>query len=586
MKHFIFSILVLFYLTNSQAQSGTPSNNVSDEVTQLAADGKLVPIVVEFKAKADLGWLRQVHDWNRKGELALQVLSETSEASQAQVRAYLRLNNISYTPYKIANVIALRANAANIQWLAGREEVRYIHHDQASQGRPNIRESRSTPLQARTTLLPWGIQDILADSVWRRGYTGQGVVIAGHDTGYDWQHPALKSRYRGWDGTTADHNYNWHDGVASYSPLGDSINRCGLNSPFPCDDGSHGTHTMGTMLGSPNPDTMIGVAPGAQWIGCRNMEDGNGQPSTYIDCFEWFLAPTDLSNGNPDPSKRPHVINNSWYCSSGEGCNTSNYSFMQTAIQNLQLAGIVVVISAGNSGSACGSISEVPAMFEESFSVGATNSADEIAGFSSRGPVTVDGSNRLKPEVSAPGVDVLSSTNGGGYAAYSGTSMAGPHVAGLVALVISVNPWLAGRVSEIEHIIKSSARPAYTQDTCGTSYGTNRPNHAYGWGIVNAVDAMTAALALQNTEAQANSNELIVFPNPANNWVEVILDTDTHEDSQLLLFDNQGKLVMQQPFGGKSYMSLNLDGISNGLYFYQVTNGKQQWSGKISIFRN
>jgi serine protease AprX len=227
----------------------------------------------------------------------------------------------------------------------------------------------------------------------------------------------------------------------------------------------------------------------------------------------------------------------------------------------------------------------VPAMFEESFSVGATNSADEIAGFSSRGPVTVDGSNRLKPEVSAPGVDVLSSTNGGGYAAYSGTSMAAPHVAGLVALVISANPWLAGRVSDIQQIIKLSARPAYTQDTCGTSYGSNRPNHAYGWGIVNAVEAVNAALALESIEAQDESKGLLIFPNPATYWVEVMLDTDTPENAQVQLFDVQWKLVLQQSFGEKSHLRLNLDQMPNGLYFYQVSNSAQRWSGKISVMR-
>ena len=103
-------------------------------------------------------------------------------------------------------------------------------------------------------------------------------------------HPALKASYRGWDGSTADHNYNWHDAITSGNG-----GVCGLDSPEPCDDYGHGTHTMGTMIGNdmdsaepgwPNDAAnAIGVAPGARWIGCRNMDVGNGTPTTYMDCL-------------------------------------------------------------------------------------------------------------------------------------------------------------------------------------------------------------------------------------------------------------------------------------------------------------
>ena len=207
-----------------------------------------------------------------------------------------------------------------------------------------------------------------------------------------------------------------------------------MDSQEPCDDQGHGTHTMGTMIGSEG-DNQIGVAPDAQWCACRNMERGYGTPFTYIECFEWFLAPTDLNNENPDPSKAPHVINNSWGCPPTEGCNPDNFELMNIVVNNLRAAGIVVVVSAGNDGSGCGSVYTPAAIYEGSFSIGATRSNDTIAGFSSRGPVWSDGSNRLKPNVCAPGTNVRSSVPGGGYDYSSGTSMAGPHVAGLVASV-------------------------------------------------------------------------------------------------------------------------------------------------------
>src|ERR1039458_1392180 len=158
---------------------------------------------------------------------------------------------------------------------------------------------------------------------------------------------------------------------------------------------------------------QIGMAPGAKWIGCRNMERNWGTPASYVECFQWFLAPTDLNGQNPDPSKAPDVINNSWYSDASEG--TTNLFVFQTAVENLRAAGVVVVVSAGNEGSGCSTITS-PAIYDASFSVGATDSGDNIAGFSSRGPVTVDGSNRLKPDVSAPGVNIRSSVPGNGYA--------------------------------------------------------------------------------------------------------------------------------------------------------------------------
>jgi serine protease AprX len=119
-----------------------------------------------------------------------------------------------------------------------------------------------------------------------------------------------------------------------------------------------------------------------------------------------------------------------------------------------------------------------------------------IASFSSRGPVTVDLSNRLKPNVSAPGVSIRSSTLGGGYGIKSGTSMAGPHVTGLVALLLSANPDLIGQVSEIETIIEQTALPRTTTQTCGNVPGSQIPNNTYGWGRVDAWAAVRSTLVI------------------------------------------------------------------------------------------
>jgi subtilisin family serine protease len=249
------------------------------------------------------------------------------------------------------------------------------------------------------------ISQVQADKVWQMGITGQGIVVGGQDTGYDWKHPALSNAYRGNVNGTVNHAYNWHDAWS--------------DTPAPFDDDQHGTHTMGTILGDDGHGNQIGMAPGAQWIGCRNMQRGLGNPASYADCMEFFLAPYP-PGGDPfaegDVSLAPHIINNSWGCPDIEGCNDT---VLEPAVDALRAAGIMMVVSAGNEGPGCRTVSEPPARYDNVFSVGATDNLGRITGFSSRGPVPRAGTTQisplLKPDIAAPGANVRSSIPGGGY---------------------------------------------------------------------------------------------------------------------------------------------------------------------------
>ena len=220
------------------------------------------------------------------------------------------------------------------------------------------------PLPDGPDAIEWNIDKINAPLVWQMGFDGTGVVVGGQDTGYEWEHPALKDKYRGWNGASADHNYSWHDSIHSGG------GSCGADSAEPCDDHNHGTHTMGTMVGDDGGSNQIGVAPGAEWIGCRNMDQGNGTPTTYSECFQWFVAPTDLNDENPNPAMAPDVINNSWSCPPSEGC--TDPTILQTVVENTRAAGILVVTSAGNSGPGCSTVSNPPGIYDASFAVGST----------------------------------------------------------------------------------------------------------------------------------------------------------------------------------------------------------------------
>jgi uncharacterized repeat protein (TIGR01451 family) len=317
------------------------------------------------------------------------------------------------------------------------------------------------------------------------GYTGQGVVVAGADTGYQWDHPALKPHYRGWNGITATHDYNWHDAVHDSS--GDP---CGNNSPVPCDPYGHGTHTMGTMVGDDGAGNQVGMAPGAQWIGCRNMDSaGYGTPARYTECFEFFLAPYPVGGSaitQGVTSLAPAVIGNSWSCPVTEGCSALT---LRTIVDKVRAAGIEVVAAAQNYGPTCSTISEPIGIYASAFTVGATDSSDAIAGFSGRGPVTADGSGRRKPDISAPGVTIRSSVPGGGYGSSLGTSMATPHVVGMFALLWSAAPGLKGNLSASEAVITSTAVHLTTTQDCGGDTPASIPNNVYGWGRLDALAA-------------------------------------------------------------------------------------------------
>jgi len=491
---------------------------ISPKLMTKALRREALDFLVILKNQKDVSAAQNFKTKEARGNFVFEKLKTNAQADQKNILKVLKNENAFYHSFFIINAIQVKGDFNLLKKLAKLPEVNQLTDNTPIQFEEPIVTNYTN--SRGPTAIEWGIDMIDAEEVWALGFNGQNVIVGGQDTGYDWTHPALNQTYRG-NETVVDHNYNWHDAIHEIiSTSADTINPCGLDSVVPCDDHNHGTHTMGTMVGE-DGDNQIGVAPGAKWIACRNMERGNGTPATYIECFEWFMAPTDLNNEKPDVSKAPHVIANSWSCPTSEGCDSTNWHIMEAVVQNLKASGVVVVVSAGNSGSqGCGSVSTPAAIFEASFSVGATAQNDTIAGFSSHGPVTVNGSGIRKPNVSAPGVAVRSSIRDSSYATYSGTSMAGPHTVGLVALMISANPDLAGQVEVIEDIIELTAVPKTDTVDCGGISSQDIPNNIYGYGRINALAAVNEGLNFSNK----NNNELTnisinTFPNPTSDFI-------------------------------------------------------------------
>ncbi len=461
-------------------------------VLQPSGESEFLIVLAE---QADLSGAAALRGKAAKGRFVFDRLRATAARTQAPLLDELARAGVVHRPYWIANLVWAKGDAGVVASIASRPDVTGI----AANPRVAGERARAEDAGAAPSAVEWNLTQVNAPALWALGYTGQGAVIAGQDTGYAWTHAAIQGKYRGWDGVTADHAYNWHDAIHSGG------GGCGVNTTAPCDDSQHGTHTMGTMVGDDGGANQIGMAPGARWIGCRNMDVGNGTPATYTECWQWFLAPTDLSNQNPDPAKAPDVISNSWGCPPSEGCDAVASEAMRLVVESVRAAGIVPVASAGNSGSSCSTVSTPAAIYDATFTVGSTTNTDAASSFSSRGPVTVDGSNRMKPDIAAPGSGVRSSIPGGGYASFSGTSMAAPHVAGLVALLLSIDPALAGDVDRIEQIIRSSAfHPTAVSQVCGGVDTNVFPNNTFGAGRIDAL-AMYQQYVLFRDGFESNS---------------------------------------------------------------------------------
>lgn len=474
-----------------------PPDKIAPQALAATQGSASAPLLVVLREQADLKPAESLPTKAEKGRFVYDTLRQTALRSQAPLRAVLDRMEVEYKSYYIVNMIELTGDRDLALQLAARSDVARIEANpqisniefQMSNVLTDLRPQGPNPAAAQKLLgVEWNVDKINAPAAWALGYTGQGIVVAGADTGYQWDHPALKSHYRGWNGVTVTHDYNWHDAIH------DSLyNSCGNDSPTPCDDDGHGTHTMGTIVGDDGAGNQAGVAPGAQWMGCRNMANGYGTPARYIECFEFFLAPYPVGGDaftQGQPALSPAVVGNSWSCPTYEGCDALS---LQAIVDAVRAAGIEVVAAAQNYGASCSTVSEPIGIYASAFTVGATDRNDAIASFSSRGPVTADSSGRRKPDISAPGVSVRSAYPTNGWAYLSGTSMATPHVAGLFALVWSAAPERVGQLAVTERIITSTAVHLTTSQRCGGDTPTSVPNNVYGWGRIDALAAVRAA---------------------------------------------------------------------------------------------
>ena len=503
----LFGVAVLFNLTvargvsawrSQTTVSATLSRKAAAWLLDRTANGEEAEFLVILSDQADLSGAAAIESKAEKAAFVRNALWQNAARSQAGLRAWLTARGIEQRAFYIVNAVLVRGDRALLEAIAARPEVLRI------EGNPHIKNDLPKPqfspaqsqAPASVNAIETGISFTHAPEVWAQGFTGQGIVVASADTGVEWDHPALKVHYRGWNGAAANHDYNWHDSIHTGGGV------CGPDAKAPCDDSNHGTHTTGTTVGDDGNGNQIGMAPGAKFIVCRNMDQGDGTPARYIECMEFFLAPYPVG-GTPaqgDPARAPDISINSWGCPRSEGCEPLT---LQAAIEAQRAAGIMTVVAAGNAGPSCGSVGDPPSFYDASYSVGALDPATgTIASFSSRGPSTADSSNRVKPDITAPGVRTRSSVRGGGYNIFQGTSMATPHVAGAVALLWSAVPALRRQIALTENILNESAVKVNSTQCDATA---TAPNNVYGFGRLDIKAALDLARARTVTTVSAAS---------------------------------------------------------------------------------
>lgn len=285
--------------------------------------------------------------------------------------------------------------------------------------------------------IQWGVERVKAPQTWEElKIDGSGVVVGIVDTGIYAEHAALKGKVLKFKDFTKE------------------------ASPRPHDGQGHGSHVAGTVAGADG----VGVAPGARFV-IAKVFDSNGGTTTdaLLNAMQWMIDPDD----SPATDDAPRVINNSW------GSSSSTSTTFWDAVQSWVDVGIVPVFAAGNSGP-WGKVG-TPGAYPHSWAVAATTDSDELAYFSSQGPVMWNDEPLTKPDIAAPGSSIIScSHNSDALVNKSGTSMAAPHVTGVVALMFQADPTLT--IEQIRLLTEEDA----------IDLGESGKDNKFGSGLIDA----------------------------------------------------------------------------------------------------
>jgi subtilisin family serine protease len=479
-------------------------------VTQTASDKPFIDPELRSSLQArgvetSLIYLREKPDlspafdmsWEERGWFVYNTLKAAADQSQAELKRELDAMGADYRAFWIDNVIAVRnTDLQMLNMLASRQDVRAVILEPI--GFVPEPPANLTNEENQIEAVVDSLVQIRVPDAWALGFTGQGVTVGIIDSGTRYTHNALVNNYRGnQGGGVFDHNYHWFDVGGSTAPTW----------PNP-----HGSHVTGTAVGDDGGSNQIGAAPDAEWVSCLGCTSTSCPGTNLLACGEFMAAPTDLAGNNPDPSQRVHVVNNSW-----GSCEQSYDGWYQGVVDGWVAAGVVPIVSNGNA-SNCGYSSPPgpntvgnPARYASVLGIGSSQNNNGLyANHSNWGPTDNpnDGTNPalpdpmgyfdLKPNVIAPGVSICSVNSNGGDSGYTcgftGTSMSAPAASGVIALMISAAPSLAGDFATLGTVLMQTARPIDYNSGVGGEGPGNVPNYATGWGEIDALAAVQGAI--------------------------------------------------------------------------------------------
>lgn len=536
MKKLTLTLLIILSFCGLGFAQNTIEPELQEALNQKGDE--MININIILKSQIDINSLskraEQITDKKMRRDVLVDEMKLFSEKEQAEIMSILRAEERGSRVSDVksgwlANYINCNASRDVIYLLAEHPDVMLIGYNQEKYMLWNEKSEKVEP--ARNTITQ-NVTTVNADKVWELGFTGEGVIVAVIDTGVNYNHVDLADHL--WDG---GEEFPYH-GYDIYYDDND-----------PMDNFGHGTHCAGTVCGDGTTGTTTGMAPNATLMCVKVLSDqGGGSAATISGGMEWAIEHhadvMSLSLGIPNSSIAERTL------------------LRQTCVNGLGL-GVVAAIANGNEGDMLwmqpvpdnvrvpGSCpppwlhpeqaAENPGELSCVVAVGATNYNDVIAYFSSIGPVTWQnteygdypwqpGIGLIRPDVCAPGVDVVSLDyiNNTGFETMSGTSMATPCVAGVMALLLEKNPDLTP--ADICMILETTAHKI-----------SPNKNNITGSGRIDALAAVEAAVAnnfkLISAEIDDSNIEMANDNNNLNPSEQVKLNV-TLENTSENVYDN------------------------------------------------